>query len=75
MNCLMPQNNMDKFMKLNREQDKYCFVKVRACNMCGTLTEENTVIGLRLNCSQGFRPTLKPGVAVSVIRCRQCSVV
>jgi 2-polyprenyl-3-methyl-5-hydroxy-6-metoxy-1,4-benzoquinol methylase len=76
MNSLMHENNMNEFMKSNREHDKrYCFVKVYACNMCGTLTEENAVIGIRLNCSQGFRPTLKSGIAVSVIRCRCCNLI
>jgi 2-polyprenyl-3-methyl-5-hydroxy-6-metoxy-1,4-benzoquinol methylase len=68
---------MDKSEKmLSREFEKeYRFVQVCACNMCGESTEEGAVIGLRLNRSQGLRPTSKEGIAVTVRRCSRCNLI
>jgi len=40
--------------------------------MC--LSEDVKVIGRRLNNSQGFRPTKKPGILVSVMKCNNCGL-
>lgn len=58
-----------------RNERKYNFVQVCACNMCGSSIQESSVIGLRLNCSQGLRPTLKEGIAVTVRRCKRCNLI
>lgn len=53
----------------------YHFNKIEKCNFCETRTEENKVLGQRLNRSQGFRPKDKTGISVSVIKCRNCSLI
>jgi 2-polyprenyl-3-methyl-5-hydroxy-6-metoxy-1,4-benzoquinol methylase len=56
-------------------EKQYRFVEVSSCNMCGVSTLKNSIIGLRLNCSQGLRPSQKEGIAVTVKRCIQCSLI
>lgn len=54
---------------------KYIFTDIPSCNMCGNPTALNKVMGLRLSTSQGLRPKSKTGIAVSVLRCRKCSLI
>lgn len=54
---------------------KYSFFDVCTCNMCGYSKKKSLVIGLRLNCSQGLRPTRKEGVAVTVRQCKHCNLI
>jgi len=54
---------------------RYNFEKVERCEMCGNPTNNHKVLGLRLNQSQGFRPKRKTGIAVSVMKCRNCSLI
>jgi 2-polyprenyl-3-methyl-5-hydroxy-6-metoxy-1,4-benzoquinol methylase len=58
---------------------QYSFIETRACtracNMCGAPAENSYVMGLRLNCSQGFQPKLKCGVGVTVMRCKICDLI
>ena len=67
---------MDEIKNLGGSSEKkYRFEQVSSCNMCGASTEESSLIGLRLNCSQGLRPKLKQGIAVTVRRCKRCNLV
>ena len=43
--------------------------------MCGAATEENLIIGQRLNKSVGLTPRKKYGISVSVMRCRSCGLI
>jgi ubiquinone/menaquinone biosynthesis C-methylase UbiE len=62
--------------RLSRQIEKeYRFLQVCTCNMCGASTDESAVMGLRLNCSQGMRPTSKEGIAVTVRRCNLCDLI
>ena len=54
---------------------KYSFVEIEICNMCGQPTVGNKTMGIRLNRSQGFHPKSKKGIAVSVIKCRNCKLI
>ncbi len=51
------------------------FVRAESCNMCGASTLDAGILGRRLSSHQGIRPTRKPGVTVSVQRCRVCGLV
>ncbi len=54
---------------------RYTFVPVEECDMCGSPTSEHRVIGRRSNGHQGAFPKRKPGLSVSVSKCRRCSLV
>jgi len=53
----------------------YKFLPVDACPMCMATKKESKLLGLRLNCSQGLRPKLNEGIAVSVRRCNYCDLI
>lgn len=53
----------------------YTFAHAEYCNMCGASTLDALTLGRRLNGHQGIRPRHKPGVTVSVQRCRACGLV
>ena len=54
---------------------KYSFTDIDYCNMCGRPTALNKVMGIRLNQSQGLKPKIKTGIAVSVIKCKKCQLI
>ncbi|MEO7924524.1 MAG: class I SAM-dependent methyltransferase, partial [Chitinophagaceae bacterium] len=66
----MNNNNPD-----NKKQLRYYFEEVKTCEMCGDSTERHKILGQRLNKSQGFSPKKKTGITVSVMRCRNCSLI
>ena len=43
--------------------------------MCGEDTRNHKILGLRLNQHQGLSPKRKAGIAVSVVKCRNCQLV
>ena len=53
----------------------YTFVAVDACEMCGSAPGKHSLMGLRLNASQGRNPKRASGIAVSVRRCSECGLV
>ena len=53
----------------------YLFFEKPECNFCGRNTNENKILGLRLNKSQGLNPKSKTGIAVSVIKCKKCNLI
>jgi len=53
----------------------YLFTPVTSCNMCGGAPPDFEVLGRRLNTHQGLWPRTKRGLAVSVVRCRDCGLV
>jgi len=76
MNSLIVETEVDGIKNpILRHDRKYRFVDVCACNMCGSSIQESSTIGLRMNCSQGFRPRQKRGIAVTVVRCQRCSLI
>ena len=52
----------------------YTFLPVAQCNMCGQPAPFD-VLGLRLDRSQGTRPSSLTGIATTVCRCRACGLV
>jgi SAM-dependent methyltransferase len=52
---------------------RYEFRPAPACAMCGS--GGASLLGLRLNTSQGLRPRRAQGIAVSVKRCRDCGLI
>ena len=57
------------------KQLSYYFNYVDTCNMCGSLRKRHKILGQRLNQSQGFDPESKVGVSVTVMKCRDCSLI
>jgi 2-polyprenyl-3-methyl-5-hydroxy-6-metoxy-1,4-benzoquinol methylase len=53
----------------------YTFYPVDTCEMCGSGPEQHKVLGQRLNQSQGNSPKKKSGIAVSVMKCRNCGLI
>ena len=43
--------------------------------MCGSPASRHKVMGLRLNKSQGFSPSKKTGISVSIVKCKDCGLV
>ncbi|MES2734546.1 MAG: class I SAM-dependent methyltransferase [Bacteroidota bacterium] len=54
---------------------KYTFLKIHNCNMCDNLTNSHTVLGKRLNQSQGKNPKSKTGITTTVAQCSNCGLI
>lgn len=52
----------------------YRFYPVTTCNVFGSNSGKHKVLGSRLNQSQGFSPRKKTGIAVSVLKCKDCGL-
>ena len=48
---------------------------IENCNMCEASKENFTVLGKRLNSSQGKNPTLKIGITTTVCKCNNCGLI
>ena len=53
---------------------RYYFHEVLNCNMCGAPSSEFKILGRRLNCTQGYSPHKKIGVATTVMQCKKCEL-
>jgi 2-polyprenyl-3-methyl-5-hydroxy-6-metoxy-1,4-benzoquinol methylase len=53
----------------------YHFDEVLQCEMCRDPTAKHTIIGQRLNKTQGLRPRKKSGITVSVKKCKKCKLI
>ncbi len=58
-----------------KRRSAYHFIRQAACPMCGADLSRCTMHGLRLNRSQDLNPRRKPGIAVSILRCRICGLL
>lgn len=56
-------------------QLRYYFNYVDTCNMCGSSPSQHTILGQRLNQSQGYNPKSKIGISVSVMKCQNCKLI
>ena len=43
--------------------------------MCGAENTNHTILGQRLNKSQGLRPKKKIGISVSIQQCKNCNLI
>lgn len=59
--------------KMDEMIKQYLFKEIGSCNMCGSM--DFSILGLRLNQSQGRSPKSKKGIAVSVSRCDTCGLI
>jgi SAM-dependent methyltransferase len=57
------------------ERLNYYFDEVEHCNFCGNPTNQNKILGQRLNASQGLNPRSKAGITTTVVKCTNCSLV
>ncbi len=53
----------------------YTFHRASQCNMCGAPVDHFSVLGRRMNTSQGVRPTNKVGISVTVCQCEACGLI
>jgi SAM-dependent methyltransferase len=53
----------------------YTFEPIRQCGMCGADSATATVLGRRTDRPQGLRPRARPGLTVTVMRCKRCRLV
>lgn len=53
----------------------YSFQEITNCEMCGAETKNHTVLGQRLNKSQGRHPKKKTGISVSIQKCTNCELI
>ncbi len=53
----------------------YSFEDIQHCEMCGDPVSGHKVLGLRLNQSVGLHPKKRTGIAISVMKCRNCSLI
>ena len=60
---------------MNGKRLKYYFDYINECNMCGNATDNNKILGQRLNTSQGYRPKKKNGVSTSIYKCSNCELI
>ena len=60
---------------MNRQQLRYTFNYIDACNMCGSPTSHHKVLGKRLNQSQGKNPRSKIGIATTIVKCSNCELI
>lgn len=49
------------------------FINIDTCNMCGNLSEQNKVLGLRTNAS--LKENKKDAISVTVLKCNKCGYV
>ena len=54
---------------------KYSFEPALQCNMCGSPTEKNKILGRRLNKSQSLWPKKLEGITTTIIKCKNCKLV
>jgi SAM-dependent methyltransferase len=54
---------------------QYSFRPVLKCDMCKAGPEHFSVMGMRLNRSQGLNPRALAGIAVGVRKCRNCGLI
>lgn len=53
----------------------YTFKYQRVCNMCKSGPEYQVLFGRRLDSPQRWWPRRKPGITVSVFKCRRCGLI
>ncbi|CAN5324322.1 hypothetical protein BH09BAC1_BH09BAC1_10370 [soil metagenome] len=53
----------------------YHFRKVQCCNMCAAPIEKSKVLGVRLNTSQGLKPSKVTGMGVTIMKCNSCGLI
>ncbi len=54
---------------------QYSFIYQTHCNMCGSDTKDQIVLGKRLNQTQGLKPRKKIGYTTTICKCRICGLI
>lgn len=58
-----------------KKQLRYYFNFIENCNMCGSNTSNHSILGKRMNCSQGKNPKNKIGLSTTIVRCTNCGLI
>ncbi|MEO6902272.1 MAG: class I SAM-dependent methyltransferase [Bacteroidia bacterium] len=53
----------------------YNFKEIVKCEMCGESNQKHTILGQRMNKSQGFKPKNNVGITVSIQKCTNCDLI
>lgn len=56
------------------KESTYTFKYIESCNMCGARSNNFTIIGRRLNTTQGFNPNNKIGISTTIMKCKKCGL-
>jgi 2-polyprenyl-3-methyl-5-hydroxy-6-metoxy-1,4-benzoquinol methylase len=54
---------------------KYNFREITKCEMCGDSNQKHTILGQRMNKTQGFKPKTNVGITVSIQKCTNCNLI
>lgn len=57
------------------QRNLYHFKNVERCNLCGDPVDGHSIIGKRLNRSQGLFPRRKKGICITVAKCSACGLI
>ncbi len=57
------------------KRQQYYFDQIFHCEMCGSPVADHTILGQRLNQSQGLNPKKAAGISVSVMKCSNCNLI
>jgi ubiquinone/menaquinone biosynthesis C-methylase UbiE/rRNA maturation protein Nop10 len=60
---------------MGRQQIRYKFNYLDACNMCGSSAANQKILGKRLNQSQGKKPENKIGITTTICKCKDCGLI
>ncbi len=60
---------------MSKKQLRYYFNYIDNCNMCGSATHGDKILGKRLNQSQGKDPKKKIGITTTVAKCKNCGLI
>ena len=54
---------------------RYTFKNIEKCNMCGSSVSTHSILGKRMNRSQGKNPRNKIGITTTVMKCSVCGLI
>jgi 2-polyprenyl-3-methyl-5-hydroxy-6-metoxy-1,4-benzoquinol methylase len=60
---------------MSSKTSRYYFNEIPTCNMCGASAEHFSILGKRLNGSQGKNPSKKMGITTTIIKCKNCELI
>lgn len=60
---------------MSSKTSRYYFNEIPTCNMCGASAEHFSILGKRLNGSQGKNPSKKMGITTTIVKCKNCELI
>ncbi len=60
---------------MTTQTNGYYFKGVQNCIMCGAPEDQFSILGKRLNQSQGKNPSKKMGISTTIVKCSKCALI